>query len=306
MLLRCLARHQICSTATLSRTFHATTIYKSKETENLPTTPSQNDPRRANIHGGGRGEISLREAMHDPLNVTLPDVDNLVPLMDFTLPSTIDQFLLGCDQDIGGESTVALEYHEETNDVSGMPIWGDDTEISGTSVGAGLGYARFSGDLSMDFTGDASRSGYAMTRSKEPVTPLDLGEFQGIAMRVRSPMQYQRPYQCNIRTTSFLPDEVYISLLQNKSPGWITVQIPFDSFMLTGRGHLRYIDRAMNTHEILTIGFSCAEKVPGPYVLDIAWIAVVRNMLEDKDILKSNVSGVNIKFKSFLKCESVV
>jgi len=245
--------------------------------------------RRANVHGGGRGEVSLREAFFDdPFNVTIPETDNFVPWMDFTLPNTVDQFLLGCDQDIGGESTVTLEYKEETDEENGMPIWADDTEISGTDVAAGLGYARFSGDLSMDFTGDASRSGYAMTRSKEPSTPLDLGEFQGLAMRIRSPMQYQRPYQCNVRTSSFLPDEVYIGVLQNQSSGWVTVQLPFNSFMLTGRGHMRSIQRAMNTHEMLSVGFSCTEKVPGPYMLDVAWIAVVRNMLEDQDILKLN------------------
>lgn len=234
--------------------------------------------------------MPLRDVISDPFNVAVPDAENFVALMDFTLPNTIDQFLLGSDKDIGGESTISLEYKEKTDEVTGVPEWADETEISGTSVAAGLGYARFSGDLSMDFSGDVVRSGYAMTRSKEPVTPLDLGEFQGLAMRIRSPMSYQRPYQCNIRTTSFLPDEVYIGVLQNETNGWVTVQLPFDSFMLTGRGHFRSIQRAMNSHEILTLGFSCSEKVPGPYVLDIAWVAAVRNMLEDKDILKLNYS----------------
>ena len=263
-------------------------ILDSAKKATIPSTVAPGN--QYNVQGGGRGVIPLREAMRDPFNVAVPEADNFVPLMDFTLPNTIDQFLLGCDQDIGGESTISLEYHEETNEGDGRPNWADDNEISGTSVAAGLGYARFAGTLSMDFTGDASRSGYAMTRSKEPVEPLDLGEFQGIAMRVRSPMPYQRPYQCNIRTSSFLPDEVYIGLLQNKTPGWVTVQLPFDSFMLTGRGHYRSIQRPMNTHEILSFGFSCSEKVPGPYALDIAWIAAARHMLDDKDILKLNYS----------------
>jgi hypothetical protein len=278
-----------------SRTFQSSSKHKlaSGKNSNTPTKFQiiKKQPKTSselNVQGGGRGVIPLREALNDPFNVAVPDADNFVPLMDFTLPTTIDQFLLGCDQDIGGESTISLEYKEETNDDNGMPTWADDTDISGTAVAAGLGYARFSGNLSMDFTGDATRSGYAMTRSKEPVTPLDLGEFEGLAMRVRSPMKYQRPYQCNVRTTSFLPDEVYIGILQNETPGWVTVQLPFDSFVLTGRGHFRAIQRPMNTHEILTFGFSCSEKVPGPYVLDIAWIAAVRNMLEDKDILKLN------------------
>ena len=289
-------RHLLCSSTT--RTFQSSAPLQQPNNTPEPPPKFQVVPHDAppppqqqlNVQGGGRGQVPLREAMQDPFNVAIPDTENFVPLMDFTLPSTIDQFLLGCDQDIGGESTVQLDYREDVDDTTGFPTWADDNEISGTAVAAGLGYARFSGNLSMDFTGDASRSGYAMTRSKEPVTPLDLGEFQGLAMRVRSPMQYQRPYQCNVRTTSFLPDEVYIGLLQNETPGWVTVQLPFDAFMLTGRGHFRSIQRPMNTHEVLSFGFSCSEKVPGPYALDVAWVAVVRNMLEDKDILKLNYS----------------
>ena len=47
----------------------------------------------------------------------------------------------------------------------------------------------------------------------------------------------------------------------------------------------------MPTHEFLTVGFACTEKVPGPYHLDVAWIAAVRNMLGDEDVLKLNYSG---------------
>ena len=108
---------------------------------------------------------------------------------------------------------------------------------------------------------------------------------------MRSPLPYQRPYGVNVRTESFLPDEVFIGILQLNSPGWVTVQLPFDAFTLTGRGHIRAIQRHMPTHEFLTVGFACTEKVPGPYLLDVAWIAAVRDMLGDEDVLKMNYSG---------------
>ena len=43
--------------------------------------------------------------------------------------------------------------------------------------------------------------------------------------------------------------------------------------------------------QFLTVGFACTEKVPGPYLLDVAWIAAVRDMLGDEDVLKMNYSG---------------
>lgn len=251
--------------------------------------------KKAQSLGGGRGEISLREALsHDPLDVTPPELDNWNLLFDFSEPETIADWRWASDKDIGGESTCELEHVPGTPDASNTlkrPEWADETPISGFDMCTGTGYARFSGNLSMDFTGSATRSGYAMARSQEPLQPLDLGEYKGLAMRVRSPLPYQRPYGINVRTESFLPDEVFIGILQLSSPGWVTVQLPFDAFTLTGRGHVRAIQRPMPTHEFLTVGFACTEKVPGPYHLDVAWIAAVRNMLGDEDVLKLNYSG---------------
>ena len=256
-------------------------------------TPAQT--KRPQSLGGGRGEISLREALsHDPLDVTPPDLDNWNLLFDFSVPETVADWRWASDKDIGGESTCELEHVPGTPDASNTlkrPEWADETPISGFDMCTGTGYASFSGNLSMDFTGSATRSGYAMARSQEPLQPLDLGEYKGLAMRVRSPLPYQRPYGINVRTESFLPDEVFIGILQLSSPGWVTVQLPFDAFTLTGRGHVRAIQRPMPTHEFLTVGFACTEKVPGPYHLDVAWIAAVRNMLGDEDVLKLNYSG---------------
>ena len=276
-------------------------------------TPLKKPPQKKSAPqslGGGRGEISLREALRfDPLDVTPPDLNNWNVLFDFSEPATVADWLWASDKDIGGESTCSLEHVPGSptapSDRGGIggggggggdgeaptPEWADETPISGLDLCTGTGFARFSGNLSMDFTGSATRSGYAMARSQEPLQPLDLGEYKGLAMRVRSPLPYQRPYGVNVRTESFLPDEVFIGILQLNSTGWVTVQLPFDAFTLTGRGHIRAIQRHMPTHEFLTVGFACTEKVPGPYHLDVAWIAAVRDMLGDEDVLKMNYSG---------------
>ena len=275
------------SQSNASSSSSTTTTTTTKPLRNLEKVDS---PRRPRNMGGGRGEVGLREALsHDPLDIAPPEVDNWNMLFDFSDPSTVSSWVWASDKDIGGESTCELEHVE--GPLLDPPEWADETPISGSDMCIGSGYARFFGNLSLDFTGSATRSGYAMARSQEPLQPLDLGEYKGLAMRVRSPLPYQRLYGINVRTESFLPDEVYIGALQLNSPGWVTVQLPFESFTLTGRGHIRAIQRPMPTHEFLTVGFACTEKVPGPYHLDVAWIAAVRNMLGDEDVLKMNYSG---------------
>ena len=69
-------------------------------------------------------------------------------LVDFSDPDVTAAMILGSDQDIGGESTCTLEYESLT--LTGLVI------------------RVFSGNLSVEHTGRAVRTGYCAMRTPKP------------------------------------------------------------------------------------------------------------------------------------------
>jgi hypothetical protein len=86
---------------------------------------------------------------------------------------------------IGGKSTVSVRYAVTDEGPSAVV---------------------FSGDISLERSGKVAKSGYAAMRHSFPWREVDLGEYEGLAMRVKSD---GRTYMVNAQTDTFIADDLY-------------------------------------------------------------------------------------------------
>jgi len=129
-----------------------------------------------------------------------------------------------------------------------------------TNDGTGL----FTGELSLENNG-----GFASVRTM--VDSPDLSEYAGLEVRVKGD---GRTYQLRLRDNQRTDGLAYRAVFQTKIDTWLTVRIPFKEFVPTFRG--RIIDGApvLDTAHIHQVGFMIADKVSGPFSLEIEFVQV--------------------------------
>jgi monofunctional biosynthetic peptidoglycan transglycosylase len=125
-----------------------------------------------------------------------------------------------------------------------------------TERGTGL----FTGELSLENNG-----GFASIRTR--VGPFDLSESAGIEINVKGD---GRTYQLRLRTDDRMDGLTYRVFFKTRTDKWFSVRIPFQDFEPSFRGEV--IDDAppLDPSRIHQIGFLIADKVTGPFTLEIA------------------------------------
>ncbi|KAL6712592.1 hypothetical protein ACN47E_000469 [Coniothyrium glycines] len=199
------------------------------------------------------------------------------PLILFQQPEDLQRCKRMSDQDIGGFSTVNLDF---------LP--GTETEPA---------HARFHGSISTRLPQDqpnVHRSGYAGWRTLDRGYTIfgkslwDVDMYNFLAIQFKSD---GRKYFVNLQTESIVPTDIHQHLLYSKTPGeWETVLLRWSEFVRTNHGQVVEPQREMLTQKVRSVGMSLIDRIPGPYDLSIGKIWATNAYRED-DILE-NVPGV--------------
>ena len=124
----------------------------------------------------------------------------------------------------------------------------------------------FYGTLSLENNG-----GFTSVRSRPRALGLQTGDT--LVARVRGD---GREYQLNLyapgRTRAFS----YRAPVKTRSGEWIEVAVPLDRFEATSFGRLLQGVGPVDPGSVTSVGFLLAEKAPGPFALEVAWINVLR------------------------------
>ncbi|KAI8608873.1 complex I intermediate-associated protein 30-domain-containing protein [Chytriomyces sp. MP71] len=190
-----------------------------------------------------------------------------LPMFQLNSVEALEQFVLGCDADIGGLSEA---YWGHTENDTGL-FWGK----LDTTVPEG---AKF------------ENSGYAGVKSKErPLTlfhrpRFDTSQYRYLAIRCKAD---SRQYFVNIQTDSIYPSYTWQHRLQVERPGqWEVVMIPFRDFILTAHGHVQKNQLELDRTRIRNVGFSIMRQ-NGDFSLELDWIRAVNTerTLGDRDLI---------------------
>ena len=127
-----------------------------------------------------------------------------------------------------------------------------------TEDGTGL----FTGRLSLEYNG-----GFASMRTA--LRDGNLADHAGIEIRVRGD---GRTYQLRLRTTNRYDGIAYRALFETRDGEWTTIVLPFPEFQPTFRGRILRDVQPLDQASIEQLGFMLADKTPGPFALEIAFV----------------------------------
>jgi len=124
----------------------------------------------------------------------------------------------------------------------------------------------FYGTLSLENNG-----GFASVRSRPRTLGLQTGDT--LVARVRGD---GREYQLNLYTADRMMAFSYRAPVKTRTGEWIEVRIPLDAFEATSFGRVIRGAGPVDPRSVTAVGFLLAEKTPGPFLLEVAWIKVLR------------------------------
>jgi len=145
----------------------------------------------------------------------------------------------------------------------------------GVMGGVSDGRFRITERQTMEFYGTLSlenNGGFASVRSRPRALGLQTGDT--LVARVRGD---GREYQVNLYTAERMMAFSYRAALKTRPGEWIEVAIPLDRFAATSFGRVLRGAGPVDPRSVTSIGFLLAEKTPGPFALEVAWIKVLRS-----------------------------
>ncbi|KAK9432259.1 complex I intermediate-associated protein 30-domain-containing protein [Lipomyces doorenjongii] len=183
---------------------------------------------------------------------------NEFTMLQFTGPEVLKECITRSDKEIGGYSTVNLDW--------------DPKERA----------AHFHGNLSLDLPPsrpEVQRSGYAMFRTRDPPknfldeeTYWDLQTLSHLALRVKGD---RRKYFVNIQSKTALPTEIHQHRLFLYNPGeWEVAVIPINQFLLTHWGRVESLQE-IEKDKVRTVGIGLLDRRYGPFSLYVDWIKAI-------------------------------
>ena len=132
------------------------------------------------------------------------------------------------------------------------------SQLTLTEEGTGV----FSGFVSLENNG-----GFASTRVSTGT--LDLSRHQGVILRVRGD---GRRYQLRFRTQEGSRGLAYKGEFDTGKNVWEEVYLPFHEFRATFRGYRPPEAPPLDPACIRQVGFLIADKMEGPFRLEVAWV----------------------------------
>lgn len=124
------------------------------------------------------------------------------------------------------------------------------------------GFATFTGELSLENNG-----GFASVRTLAPEGVLV--DRSALILRVRGD---GRTYQVRFRTDRRFDGIAYMALFSTVEGEWQEVRIPLTDFQPTYRGRRPSGAQPLSPGDVQQIGLLLADKLPGAFQLDVAWI----------------------------------
>lgn len=189
-------------------------------------------------------------------------------LISFDQPDSVEACKQMSDMDIGGFSTIDLEYNEAT-----------ETEPP---------HARWHGKISTQLPVDrpeVQRTGYSGWRTLNRGFSIfgksvwDLDPYTHLALRVKSD---GRKYFVNLQTESIVPTDLHQHRLYAQKPGdWETILIGLDEFVRTNHGLVVEPQSELLRQKVTSVGISSTDRMPGPYELCIAGVWATNKGIED-------------------------
>ncbi|XP_033217870.1 complex I intermediate-associated protein 30, mitochondrial [Belonocnema kinseyi] len=186
-----------------------------------------------------------------------------------------------------GEVDVIWRFSEDKECLNNWIVSTDSDNNEGYSTaklelsphGSGI----FSGnlDLRVPEDGEVHYAGYANLRSLNHTisfgreSTMDWSVYTHLRMKIRGD---GRTYMINIgvkQTFDVQWFELYNFVLATRGgPYWQIIRIPLNKFFLTHKGRVQDRQRPLEKNKVNNIGFTCADKVPGPFRLEIEYIGI--------------------------------
>ncbi len=164
---------------------------------------------------------------------------------------------------------VPLFAFESTDAAAGWQAVND-----GVMGGVSDGRFRVTEGQTLEFYGTLSlenNGGFASVRSRPRTLDLQAGDI--LVSRVRGD---GREYQVNLYTSRQMRALSYRAPMQTRAGEWLEVAIPLDRFEATSFGQIVRGAGPFDPRSLTSLGFLLAEKTPGRFMLEVAWVRVLR------------------------------
>lgn len=190
----------------------------------------------------------------------------------------LEKWIVTSDKTIGGKSEIFLKMAKNNQ--------------------SALLYGTLSSEAPQD--GKSTQSGYCAIVSRIPrgafVRKLsyDWSQFNTLYLRVRGD---GRPWMVNIRQdTEFIQrkNQMYSYFMFTRGgPYWQEVKIPFSKFFFSNQGRIRDGQSPLVVDKISSIGLTLADKVDGPFFLEIDFIGVFTDPAHTEELAYESSPAVN-------------
>ncbi|XP_058018041.1 complex I intermediate-associated protein 30, mitochondrial [Ahaetulla prasina] len=180
-------------------------------------------------------------------------------IWEFRSEEDINKWVLGSDAAIGGKSEISMKLDKNKQ------------------------YAIVSGNLNTAVPKDGMTkySGYCAIISKPEMLAFhrtkvhDWSNFNSLYLRVRGD---GRPWMLNINPSKYDPtsanDCYNYFIFPRGGPYWEEIEVPFSKFFFTSRGRIQDGQYEIWPDRISTLGLTLADKVDGPFQLDVDFIGL--------------------------------
>ncbi|KAM7327517.1 complex I intermediate-associated protein 30, mitochondrial [Alexandromys fortis] len=190
----------------------------------------------------------------------------------------LEKWMLTSDKTIGGRSEIFLKMAKNNQ--------------------SALLFGTLSSEAPQD--GDSSHSGYCAMLSRvrrgsfERRLSYDWSQFNTLYLRVRGD---GRPWMVNIKqSTDFIQrkSQMYSYFMFTRGgPYWQEVKIPFSKFFFSNQGRIRDTQGPLVLDKISSIGFTLADKVDGPFFLEIDFIGVFTDPAHTEEFAYENSPAIS-------------
>jgi len=103
---------------------------------------------------------------------------------------------------------------------------------------------------------------------------LNLDQYDALEIRLQTDGHV---YVAQIKPYTPLEEDLYQVIIPPLTPNtWHNVILPFDNFILTWRGYAEEEQQPMRRHSIQHVAILMAERMDGPFWMNIDWIRAIK------------------------------